>query len=85
MTNKTPTMTATVNADTAHRTVTVVVEHADWQSFSRAVQPRATKEFYRWVSENIMFGDLLHTRSSLGWHDVRDVSGRCLSFMTYTY
>ena len=82
---KTPVMIATVNADTAHRTVTVVVEHADWQSFSRAVQPRAKKEFKRWVSEHVMFGDLLHTRSSLAWHDVRDVPGRCLSFMTFTY
>lgn len=85
MTTKTPTMTATVNADKAHRTVTVVVEHADWQSFSRAVQPRATKEFKRWVSEHVMFGDLLHTRSVFGWHDVRNTSGRCLSFLTYTY
>jgi prophage tail gpP-like protein len=82
---KIPVMTATVNADTAHRTVTVVVEHADWQSFSRAVEPRAKKEFKRWVSENIVFGDLLHTRSALGWHDVRDVPGRCFSFMTFTY
>jgi len=78
-------MTATVNADTAHRTVKVVVEHADWQSFSRAVQPRAKKEFKRWIYENVMFGDLMHTRSSLGWHDVRDTPGRCLSVMTFTY
>lgn len=76
-------MVATVNADTAHRTVTVVVEHADWQSFSRAVLPRATKEFKAWVRDHIMFGDLRRHDASLAWNTTRD--GRCISWVKFTY
>lgn len=76
-------METTVTADTANRRVIVTVEHEDWQSFSRAVIPRARKEFKGWVREHIMFGDLQEVGTSLGYHSTRE--GRCISFMTYTY
>lgn len=78
-------MEVTVNEDRAHRKVSIVVEHADWQSFSRAVLPRANKAFKGWVRENIVFGSLTRENCSLAWHDVRDQTGRCLSVMTYSY
>lgn len=82
---KIPAIEATVNADTAHRTVTVVVEHEIWQSFSRAVLPRGRKEFKRWVSEHIMFGDLREEAADLGGKYLRGTTTRCLSTVTYTY
>lgn len=85
MASRFPTMTATVNADTVHRTVSVVVEHADAQSFSRAVEPRAKEEFRRWIREHVVFAHMAYVAASLAWHDVRDTSGRCLSVMTFTY
>lgn len=78
-------MEATINEDKKHRCITVVVEHENWQSFSRAVIPRAKKEFRRWVSENIMFGDLAHVASSLGGEYIRDSKTRCISTLTFTY
>jgi hypothetical protein len=80
-----PTMTATVHADTAHRTVTVVVEHAGAQRFSRAVLPRANKEFKRWISAHVMFGELRRVATSLAWHDVKDTTDRYLTTATFTY
>lgn len=76
-------MVTTVNADTKNREVAVIVEHADWQSFSRAVRPRGTKEFKRWVRENIVFGSLERKRESLAWFKTHE--GRCISIMYFTY
>lgn len=78
-------MTATVNADTKRREIAVVVEHDHGQSFSRAVMPRARKEFKRWVSENIMFGDLAQTGADLGGAYIRDSKVRCTSIIHFTY
>lgn len=76
-------MVVTVNEDKKNRKVAVVVEHADWQSFSRAVGPRARKEFKRWVSEHIVFGHLAETGQSLGWFTT--LEGRCISIFHYSY
>lgn len=78
-------MNTHINVDTTHRTVTVIVEHADWQSFSRAILPRANKEFKRWIREHIVFGELVRTNVSLAWHDVLGAKGRCITTATYTY
>lgn len=83
--SKTPAMIATVNANTARREIAVVVEHADFQSFSRAVLPKARKEFKRWVSENIMFGSLAETGANLGGPDVLGQPRRCFSVVYFTY
>lgn len=50
------TMTTTTVADKSERTVSITVEHDPAQSYSRAVKPRAFKEFKNWTRENIMFG-----------------------------
>jgi hypothetical protein len=82
---KAPAMTTHLNVDTAHRTITVVVEHTVWQSFSRAVMPRARRDFKRWIYENVMFGDLRQTVADLGGQYVRGDSTRCFSTVTFTY
>lgn len=82
---KTQPMNATLNVDTAHRTITVVVEHTVWQSFTRAVMPRARKEFRRWISENVVFADMRQTLADLGAEYVREDSTRCISTVTFTY
>lgn len=74
---------ATVNANKDRREVTVVVEHEDWQSYSRSVQPKAKKEFKRWISENIMFGSLAITDAL--YLDTTTHEGRSLSVFFFTY
>lgn len=83
--SKTPAIEATINADTKNRQIAVVVEHEDWQSFSRAVLPRARKEFKRWVSEHVMFGSLAEVSADLGGPAVRDNPRRCFSVVRFTY
>jgi hypothetical protein len=83
--SKIPTMVATVHANEQRREVAVVVEHEDWQSFSRAVEPRARKEFKRWAYEHVMFGQLAQVGASLGWHTVREQPRRCISVIRFTY
>lgn len=82
---KTRTMVATVNADQANRTVSVVVEHEVWQSFSRAVAPRARKAFKRWIYESIMFGEPREIKASLAEWPVRDEDGRWISVFHFEY
>ena len=83
--SKTPVMVATVNADTKRREVAVVVEHADHQSFTRAVFPRARKAMKGWVSESIMFGLPYAESANLEVGDVRDMAGRSVSIFHFTY
>jgi hypothetical protein len=78
-------MVSTVNANTARREVAVVVEHADWQSFSRAVLPRARKEFRSWIYANVMFGDLCEVAANLGGGALRTDPNRCVSVVYFTY
>lgn len=75
----------TVTEDTKNRLVTVTVEHDDWQSFSRAVIPRADKEVKRWVMENNVPHGLFRASTSLAHHTVRDDSTRCISVFRYGY
>lgn len=78
-----PRMEATVHADKSNRVVLVVVEHADYQSFTRSVVPKAKRVMKQWVSENIVFGLPYLSDGSLAWHTTPD--GRCLSHFVFTY
>lgn len=80
-----PRMETTVTDDQKNRTVLVTVEHSSWQSFSRAVEPRARKEFKRWVYEHVMFGELRQRSASLAWHTLRNQPERCISHFVFTY
>ena len=80
---KTPVMETTVTANTKAREVIVTVEHEDWQSFSRAVTPRARKEFKSWLREHIVFGSPTETDRHFAWHTTP--SGRCISRIHYSY
>lgn len=77
-----PAMQAMVTPLRHKRTVYVSIQHDPGQSYSRAVIPKAKKEFKRWVSENIVFGELelVETRFA----NV-SVLGRCISVFTFTY
>lgn len=78
-----PEMKTHVHADIKHRIVTIVVEHDPGQSFSRAVIPKARKEYRRWLSTKIMFGKPTEHSHSLGWFDTPD--GRTLSVTRFGY
>lgn len=78
-------METTVTDDQKNRTVLVTVEHSSSQSFSRAVVPRAKKEFKAWVYEHVMFGQLRLVSDSLAWHTLRDQPERCISHFVFTY
>lgn len=77
-----PAMEAVVTPIRYKRTVYVSVIHDPGQSYSRAVTPRAKKEFKRWVSANIMFGDLVLVSSR---HSTVSTLERCVSVFTFTY
>jgi hypothetical protein len=77
-----PAMQAFVTPVRHNRTVYVSIQHDPGQSYSRAVTPRAKKEFKAWVSENIMFGELELVKSSFA---SVSVLGRCISVFTFTY
>lgn len=83
--SKLPPMAATLNVNPTRREVAVVVEHDNWQSFSRAVLPKARREFKGWVSENIVFGSLAEVGSNLGGGQLRDQPLRCVSVVYFTY
>lgn len=79
-------MTAFINDDRKHRTITVVIEHDVFQSFSRAVVPRAHKEFKAWIYAHVMFGHLQqYVAADLGAGRLPTNKDRCLSTMTFTY
>lgn len=80
---KTPVMQTTVTANTNRREVIITVEHENWQSFARAITPKARREFRNWIRENVMFGDLREIDRSFAWFSTR--AGRCISFIRYSY
>lgn len=81
-------MVTTVTADTKNNLVSITVEHEDWQSFSRAVIPRANKEFKQWLQDArpIFSGHgLVREGTSLAEHSVREDDSRCVSVFRYSY
>lgn len=81
-----PAMVTVVEADTTARTVTVEVTHDPAQSYTRAILPRANKDFKRWISENIMFGRPVTT--GVDYHDgdmSYRVTGRAKTTISYAY
>jgi len=82
-----PAMKSWTIENTKAREVQIVIEHDHGQSFSRAVKPRALKEFKKWTYEHIVFGDpmLMSAGTILGGQYIRDSKERCLSVFRFTY
>lgn len=53
-------MVATVEKHPQNRAVRVMVEHDPYQSYSRAVKPRAFKELKEWAYENFISGTVTY-------------------------
>jgi len=75
----------TVTEDNRNRLVTITVEHDDWQSFSRAVIPRADRELKQWMRGNNVSGGASRVSTSLAHHTVLGDSTRCISIFRYGY
>lgn len=80
--SKYPAMSVHVTPDRTRHIVWVSVFHDPNQNHTRAVDPRAKKEFKDWVSKNIMFGEMMLESVTYGQAIVLD---RVVSRYKFTY
>lgn len=86
-----PTMTSTVHHDDAHRRFVVVVEHSMYQSYIKAVFPKAKRDVVKWLESHqkhlltYVEGADLGAQYTKGTEDLSAEMRRMLSLFYITY